>query len=333
MILVVGGAGYVGLVLVEALLARNYRVRVLDPLWFGDRFDRIKNGQYVDLVVGDIRTCDPDILQGVTDVVVLGGFSNDPMSEYRPESHYKINVVGTSRLARMCKEAGIGKFVFASSCSVYDQGLDETYDILCTEESPVYPTVAYSSSKYEAERILRKMAGGTFCPVILRKGTIYGFSHRMRYDLVVNTFIKDALTKGVLTLHSGGEVWRPLIDVRDVARAYIAAVEAEPGIVCGEVFNISGHNYRVSELALRVKHAMDTRIKVEIEPDYTPRPARSYRVSTEKARCVLGWQPAYGAQGAVWHIIDSIREHGYTDFDNPVYYNTRWMEEGGCGDD
>jgi nucleoside-diphosphate-sugar epimerase len=329
MILVVGGAGYVGLVLVEALLARNYRVRVLDPLWFGDRFDHIKDGQYVDLIIGDIRTCDPSVLQGVTGVVVLGGFSNDPMSEYQPEVHYKINVVGTSRLARMCKEAGIGKFVFASSCSVYDQGVDEAHDILCNEESPVYPTVAYSSSKYEAERILRKMASDTFCPVILRKGTIYGFSHRMRYDLVVNTFIKDALTKGELTLHNGGEVWRPLIDVRDVARAYIAAIEAKPESVCGEIFNISGSNYRISELALRMKYTMGTHVK--IEPDYTPRPARSYRVSTEKAKWVLGWQPAYGVQIAVQHIIDNIREFGYMDFDNPVYYNTRWMEQGGCG--
>ena len=331
MILVVGGAGYVGLVLVEELLRSGYKVRVLDPLWFGAKFSLIDGGDSVDLREGDVRTCDSDILDDINAVVVLGGFSNDPMSEYRPESHYKINVMGTSRLAGMCKERGISRFVFASSCSIYDRGIGEAHDILYDEDAAVYPSVAYSSSKYEAERILRTMADDTFCPVILRKGTIYGFSHRMRYDLVVNTFVKNALTTGILTLHNGGEAWRPLIDVRDVARAYIAAIEADEDAVCGEIFNISGVNYRISELALRMQSTLlDCGISTKIVPDYALRPARSYRVSIEKAERVLAFEPAMTMEYSTRNILSNIQHYGYTDFDNPIYYNVKWIAQGGC---
>jgi len=329
MILVVGGAGYVGLVLVEELLQREYRVRVLDPLWFGNRLSCIANGDQVDLVIGDTRTCGPGVLDDITAVIVLGGFSSDPMSDANPSAHYETNVLGTKRMAEMCKAHGVSRFVFASSASVYDLGMGEAQDVLRDESSAIYPVASYSSSKYEAERILRTMGDDMFCPVILRKGTIYGFSHRMRYDLVVNTFIKNALTTGTMGLHSGGEVWRPLIDVHDVARAYIAAIEADADDVCNEIFNISGDNLRISELALRMQTVLPQR--VSIVPDYSPRPMRSYRMSTEKARRVLGFESEMTVERSVMNILDKIHRYGYIDFDNPVYYNMRWMNEGGCG--
>ena len=333
MILVVGGAGYVGLVLVEELLQREYKVRVLDPLWFGNRLSCIANGDQVDLVVGDTRTCDPSVLDDITAVIVLGGFSSDPMSDAKPCAHYEAKVLGSKQMAEMCKARGVSRFVFASSASVYDLGMDEAQDVLRDEDSAIYPAASYSSSKYEAERILRTMGDDTFCPVILRKGTIYGFSHRMRYDLVVNTFIKSALTTGTMGLHSGGEVWRPLIDVHDVARAYIAAIEADAGDVCNEIFNISGDNLRISELALRMQAVLKYCVHaVDIVPDYSPRPMRSYRMSTEKARRVLGFESEMTVDRSVMDILDKIYRYDYIDFDNPVYYSMRWMNEGGCGE-
>jgi len=179
----------------------------------------------------------------------------------------------------------------------------------------------------EAEQILRELADDDFCPVILRKGTIYGFSPRMRYDLVVNTFVKDALSKRVLRLHFGGEMWRPLVDIRDAARAYIACLQAEESLVRGEIFNISQGNYRISELALRVRKALSSLgISVEIRPDYGYRGVRSYRVSARKIEHTLGFKPLVSVEESACDMVRKIEAYGYSDFDNPRYYNIRWMK-------
>jgi nucleoside-diphosphate-sugar epimerase len=171
------------------------------------------------------------------------------------------------------------------------------------------------------------MADDDFCPVILRKGTIYGFSHRMRYDLVVNTFVKFALSQGYLNLHYGGEMWRPLVDVRDAARAYILAVQAGEDVVRGQIYNVSCRNYRISELALRVREALrQVDIDPEIRVDYGYKGVRSYRVSTHKIERTLGFRPKVDIEESVVDMVERIRRYGYSDFDNPRYYNIRWMQ-------
>jgi nucleoside-diphosphate-sugar epimerase len=203
-VLVVGGAGYVGCVLVPELLERGYAVKVFDRLYYGDQ--GLKGFQdRIELEVGDMRTLSPLTLKDVDVVINLGGLSNDPTAEYNPRANYEMNTSATIRLAQLCKEAGIKRYIFASSCSIYDVGEgNEERDVLLDETTPVDPKAAYSRSKYEAERMLLSLADDDFCPVILRKGTIYGFSPRMRYDLVVNTFVKDALDKGYMTVFYGG---------------------------------------------------------------------------------------------------------------------------------
>jgi nucleoside-diphosphate-sugar epimerase len=325
-ILLVGGAGYVGSVLAEELLERGYAVKILDRLYYGDHGLREVRDR-VELIVADMRVLPPDLLQDVDVVVNVGGLSNDPTAEYNPKANYEMNTLATQVLAEMCREAGVRRFVFASSCSIYDRGVgNDDRDIIQDEEMPVSPRAAYSNSKREAEKILLDMAGDDFCPIILRKGTIYGFSHRMRYDLVVNTFVKFALGQGYLDLHYGGEMWRPLVDVRDVARAYILAIQAEEEKVSGQIFNISHDNYRISELALRVRDALrQVGVNPEIRPDYGYKGVRSYRVSTHKIERVLGFQPKVGIEESVIDMVENIRRYGYTDFDNPRYYNIRWM--------
>lgn len=326
-ILLVGGAGYVGAVLAEELLARGYAVRILDRLYYGHQgLQEIEDR--VELVVSDMRTFDSAVLEDVDAVVNVGGLSNDPTAEYNPKANHEMNTLATERLAELCKAQGIKRFVFASTCSIYDRGVgDGEADVIQDETSEVAPKAAYSSSKYEAERILLGMADKEFCPVILRKGTVFGFSPRMRYDLVVNTFVKCALTTAVLTLHYGGEMWRPLVDVRDVARGYIACLQAEESAVRGEIFNISHGNHRISELALRVREALrDLGIDVDIQPDYSYRGVRSYRVSTRKIEQVLGFRPVVTVEESAKTMVQKIREYGYTDFDNPRYYNIRWMK-------
>jgi nucleoside-diphosphate-sugar epimerase len=326
-VLVVGGAGYLGSVLVEELVARGYAVTVFDRLFFDDTglrnvSDRIR------LFAGDMRRMDPSVLEGARAIINLGGLSNDPTAEYNPEANYQMNTAATEILATMAKERGIQRYLFASSCSIYDFGVtDEERDVLLTEESPVDPHAAYSRSKLEGERALLRLADDRFCPVILRMGTLFGFSPRMRYDLVVNTFVKDALSKGKLTLHYGGQMWRPLCEVRDAARAYVALLEADRTHVEGQVFNLVYDNIRISELALRVQATLAVLgLKVDIDADFGYSGVRNYRVSGKKLFSVLNFKPLITVEESVKYMYDQIRKYRYTNFDSEYYYNIRWMK-------
>ncbi len=325
-VLLVGGAGYVGAVLAEELLERGYAVKILDRLYYGDIGLRDVHDR-VELVVGDMRILPPDILEDVDAVVNVGGLSNDPTAEYNPRANYEMNTLATQTLAEMCKQHGVRRYVFASSCSIYDRGVgNDDKDVMQDEDSPVEPKAAYSGSKREAEKILLQMTDKDFCPVILRKGTIYGFSPRMRYDLVVNTFVKDALSKGYVNLHYGGEMWRPLVDVRDVARAYITCLQADEDAVRGQIFNIAHRNMRISELALRVQQALrEVGIQCDIRVDYGYKGVRSYRVSVHKIDRSLFFRTKISVEESVQDMVDKIRRYHCDDFDNPRYYNIRWM--------
>ena len=326
-VLVIGGAGYIGSVLLEELLERGYAVKVFDRLFYGeDGLVSVK--KEIELVVGDMRTMDASVLDGVDAVINVGGLSNDPTAEYNPAANYEINTVATERSARLCKQRGIKRYIFASSCSIYDFGVaDPDNDFLADEKTEVNPKAAYSVSKYEAERRLLKMADKNFCPVILRKGTVFGFSARMRYDLVVNTFVKDALAINKLIVFYGGEMWRPLVSVKDVARAYVRCLEAPQDKIKGEIFNLVYKNFRISELALRVREALkEIGINVDIDTDYRYRGVRNYKVCGDKIEKVLGIRPVINVEESVKEIVENIKKYGYTDFESPKYYNIRWIK-------
>lgn len=325
MILVTGGAGYVGSILVNELLNRGMSVRVFDKLYFGGEHLKKQNGK-IELVQGDIRTPPPSIFKDVTAVVHLAGLSNDPTAEFNPKANTEINTQGTRIIAQSAKKNGVRRFVFGSSCSIYDKGL-LAEDNLLDEKSAVEPRAAYAVSKFEAERALLKLADKNFCPVILRKGTIFGFSPRMRYDLVVNTMLRDALDKKKIKVFCGGEQWRPLVDITDVARAYIACIEADEDKVRGQIFNLSFKNYRVLELAHWIEKAIrDLGLgEIKIEIDYTVRKDRSYRVLSQKIKDVLNFEPAVTVEESVRNMINKITEYNLTDYYNPKYYNISWM--------
>jgi nucleoside-diphosphate-sugar epimerase len=327
-ILVVGGAGYIGSVLTEELLQRGYGVRVLDRLYFGDGGLRAVRDR-IELVDADMRTVFPRALEGVDAVINVGGLSNDPTAEYNPRANHEINTAATVGLARLCKAQGVSRYVLASSCSIYDCGIiDEGADVLQDETSPVNPRVPYSLSKYEAERGVLPLTDSRFCPVILRKGTVYGYSPRMRYDLVVNTFVRDALTRGQLTLYHGGEMWRPLVDIRDAVQAYILLAEADESLVRGQIFNLCYQNLRISELALRVREGLRRLgIPVDLRPDYQHGGAvRNYRVSGEKIARLLNFRPKVSIEESVTDIVQRLRTNGASDFEDPRHYNIRWLQ-------
>jgi nucleoside-diphosphate-sugar epimerase len=325
-ILLVGGAGYIGSVLTHELLERGYAVRVLDRLLYGDHGLAAARDR-VELVVADMRRVEPACFAGVDAVVNVGGLSNDPTAEYNPVANYEMNTQAAVRLAELARAASVSRYVLASSCSIFDSGVsDDQRDMVCDEEAEVRPRAAYATSKYEAEQRVLAMAGPDFCPVVLRKGTVFGFSPRMRFDLVVNTFVRDGLATGTITLFRGGEMWRPLVDVHDVARAYIACIAADAALVRGQIFNVANCNMRISELALRVRTTLrDLGITVDIRPDYAYRGVRSYRVSTRKIERVLGFKAVVSVEDAVRDLVDQLRRRKIEDLNNPKYDNLRWL--------
>ena len=326
-ILVIGGAGYVGCVVVDELLRRGYAVRVFDRLIYGDHGLREVRDR-VELVTGDMRAMDASVFEDIAAVINLGGLSNDPTAEFNPDANYQMNTLATEVSAKQAKAAGVQRYIFASSCSIYDQGVeDPDADLILDEDSEVSPRAAYSSSKYEGEQRLLPLADQNFCPVVLRKGTVYGWSPRMRFDLVVNTFLKDALTRGKITIHYGGEMWRPLVEVRDAARAYIACVEADEDKVRGQIFNVMFKNMRISELALRVKGALaEHGHAVEIDAAYGYTGVRNYRVSGRKIAAVLDFRPVVTVEESVGNALAKLQGATIADLENPRHYNIRWLK-------
>jgi len=321
-VLVTGGAGYVGAVLVPMLLEQGDRVTVVDRLYWGSAplasvLDRIR------LIHADVRALAPGMLAGVDAVVHLAGLSNDPTAEWAPEANWQMNALATERLADACLAAGVQRLTYGSSASIYD-GLPAScvYD----ERAKVEPRGAYSTSKYYGEQALQARGSDAFCPVILRQGTVYGYSPRMRYDLVVNTFLKDALSVGRLALHGGGWMWRPLVDVTDVARAHIAALEAPAERVRGEVFNVLNDNYQIRQLAMLVAGSAQLfGHAVALEEAPLPQFVRDYRCTKRKAEEQLGFTAHVTPLESIAGMLDRIRANGARDFSHPRFYNIAWM--------
>jgi nucleoside-diphosphate-sugar epimerase len=321
-VLVTGGAGYIGCVLAERLLARGYEVRVLDRLYWGEGPLEAVSDR-IELVMADVRELPEDALEGVDGVIHLAGLSNDPTAEYDPEANWQMNAIATERLGRACVERGIERLVLASSCSLYD-GLPPG---MHNETADIQPYGAYATSKRYAEESLLALLNDGLCPVILRNGTVYGYSPRMRFDLVVNTFVKDALLQERLLLHGGGWMWRPLVDVRDVADAMIHTLEAPAESVRGETFNVLHSNYQIRELAMLVAGSVqllgrNVRLEEVPAPDLT----RDYECSNEKLSRALGFIPRHSVVEAVSDLLSRLDLGDRTLLTDPRHYNIRWLE-------
>jgi len=326
-VLVVGGAGYVGCVLVEVLLERGYSVRVLDRMFFG-RGPVEAFQDRVEILAADMREISAEHMDDCAAVINVGGLSNDPTAEFDPQANEELNHLAAVRVAEVAREAGVPRLIFASTASIYDRGVDdEEGDVVLDEEAHVAPHAAYATTKRAAEVEILAMSGASFSPVVFRKGTVFGFSPRMRYDLVVNAFVKDAIASGRLHVFYGGRMWRPLIDVEDVARAYVKALDAEPDVVGGQIFNLSAGNFRIAELALEAQRALaEAGVPAELDVDYENRLIRSYRVSTEKAERLLGFSARVSVAESVARMVREIRARGLTDFSHPRYHNIEWMK-------
>jgi nucleoside-diphosphate-sugar epimerase len=322
-ILVAGGAGYIGCVLIPKLVDRGYKIRLLDRMYFGEQgLDSVRDK--IEMVIADVRDIPDSALDGVDGVINLSGLSNDPTAEFDPEANWQMNAVATETLGQMCVKRGIERYVFASSCSLYDGLPPGMHD----ETAPIEPRAAYATSKRYGEEALLKLAGDGLTPVLLRNGTVYGYSPRMRFDLVVNTFVKDALLTGKLLLHGGGWMWRPLVDIRDVADAMIAAYEAPADQVRGEIFNVLHSNYQIRELAMIVAGSVQlvTGRTIELEEVAAPKLTRDYECSNSKLSMTLGFIPRYSVLEAVTDLLARVGQATPADLTDPRCYNIRWLE-------
>jgi nucleoside-diphosphate-sugar epimerase len=321
-VLVAGGAGYIGSVLVPRLLDRGYKVRILDRMYWGEQplADVIDK---VELVLADVREMPATALDGVDAVINLSGLSNDPTAEYDPEANWQMNAIATETLGQACVDRGIERFIFASSCSLYDGLPPGMHD----ETAPIEPRGAYATSKRYGEEKLLELVDSGLCPTILRNGTVYGYSPRMRFDLVVNTFVKDALVNGKLYLHGGGWMWRPLVDVRDCAEAMIAAMEAPADLVRGEIFNVMHSNYQIRELAMLVAGSVQLLGReVELTEQPAPKLTRDYECSNAKLSSRIGFIPSRSVVQAVSELLDEVAGLDSASLTDPRHYNIRWLE-------
>jgi nucleoside-diphosphate-sugar epimerase len=235
-----------------------------------------------------------------------------------------MNAVATETLGQMCVQRGIERYVFASSCSLYDGLPPGMHD----EDAPIEPRAAYATSKRYGEEALLKLADEGLAPVLLRNGTVYGHSPRMRFDLVVNTFVKDALLTHKLLLHGGGWMWRPLVDVRDVADAMIAAYEAPVEKVRGQIFNVLHSNYQIRELAMIVAGSVQlvTGRAIALEEVAAPKLTRDYECSNAKLSVTLGFIPRHSVLEAVTDLLARIGQATPAELTDPRCYNIRWLE-------
>jgi nucleoside-diphosphate-sugar epimerase len=297
-VLVTGHDGYIGSVLVPMLMQAGHEVHGLDSCLFeGCNFGRDPESIPYERV--DVRDVRPEHLKGFDAVVHLAAISNDPLGNLAPDTTYEVNYRSSVRIAEFAKQAGVERFVFASSCSLY--GAASPKDIL-SESAAFNPVTAYGESKVLVERDVSLMADDDFTPVFLRNATVYGVSPRLRLDLVVNDLVATAFVTGDILIKSDGTPWRPLVHVEDVASAMLASLEAPREAVHNEAFNIgrTTENYQIRDVA-----DMVTGVVPESKVTYAEGGGpdkRCYRVSFEKAESSL---PGFEAS---WTVPEGIRQ-------------------------
>lgn len=294
-ILVTGTEGYIGARLAPLLAADGHEVVGLDTGYYRDGWlysPPVERAISPRTLVTDLRSVRLPDLEGFEAVVHLAELSNDPLGENRPETTYQINHQGSVRLAQLAKEAGVRRFVYASSCSVYGVGAGDCLD----ESSPTNPRTAYARCKVMVERDLAPMADSRFCVTFLRNATAYGASPRMRFDIVLNDLCGLAWTQRRIAMTSDGSPWRPVVHVQDICRAIRMTLTAPEAAVNGQVLNVGAdtENYRVRELAATVASIFPG---CEVTTGPSRGDDRSYRVSFAKiARVLPGFSCEWSAE-------------------------------------
>ncbi len=324
-VLVTGHKGYIGTVLVPMLLERDHDVVGLDT----DLFGASNFGEApveVAQLQKDIRDVVVQDFDGFDAVLHLAGLSNDPLGDLNPSLTYEINHIASVRLAECAKQAGVERFVFSSSCSTYGAAGEE----FVVETAPFNPVTPYGESKVLVEQDLATLADDSFSPTYLRNATAFGFSPRLRFDLVLNNLVAWAYTTGQIYLKSDGTPWRPIVHIGDISRAFIAAMEAPRESVHNQAFNVgrTSENFRVRDIAQIVGEVVpgaEVAFADSAGPD-----KRTYRVSCDKiARVLPNFQPQWTAKKGAIELYENYKRIGLelAQFEGPRYKRLAHIHE------
>jgi nucleoside-diphosphate-sugar epimerase len=320
-VLVAGAGGYVGIPVCRELVKRGYHVTALDRYFFGqDKLGDLICNPNVEVVAQDIRRLDPKHLMGISGVIDLAGLSNDLSAEIDPQLTRQVNFEGGASLARAAKAAGVRRYVYSSSASVYGHGL-KTHLV---ESDECRPQTLYAQSKLHVEQHLKELEGNDFEPVIFRNATIFGLAPRMRFDLAINVMTLRAWKERVIYIMGGGAQWRPFVHINDVVNVLIQGLEAEAEVVAGEIFNVGDEsmNYQIRQLAQFVLDVIPN-VKVHKIPDDPDK--RTYNLSFGKIKQRLGFEAQTKVHEGVVEIKQAL-DRGLISSDDPTAFTLQWYK-------
>jgi len=322
-VLVTGGAGYIGSILTEKLLTQGYDVVVFDDLSYTDIGIRhLYDNPRLLLIKGDIR--DPNTVniavKNIDSVIHLAAIANDPSGEVDPSLTRSINLDSYYYLLQSAKEAGVARFINASTAAVY--GIKDEPNV--TEDMPLKPLREYSECKAKSEELVRDFNEPGFTTVSLRCATVCGWSPRMRFDLIVNTLTFHAILYGKITLW-GGEQHRPQIHILDLTNYFISLLEIPKDQINGEIFNAGGENVSIQDIAESIRSAIGPEIVIEQTPARDDE--RSYHVSSEKIAQRLGLRPTRTIADAVSDIVTTHQNGLWDDPHDPIYHNIKRVKQ------